>query len=91
MLSPVTVQNQNGHFSVMGIRKIINSLPLRQKLLRNFLLCVRSNKGTLTLISSFIRLQAGSGHNVYNSVTVLSHCLFSIFSSFLSNAHSVAL
>jgi hypothetical protein len=27
MLSPVTVQNQNGHFSVMGIRKIINSLP----------------------------------------------------------------
>jgi hypothetical protein len=26
MLSPVAVQNQNGRFSVMGIRKIINSL-----------------------------------------------------------------
>jgi hypothetical protein len=44
MLSPVTVQNQNGHFSVLGIRKIINSLPLRRKLLRNFLLRVRSKK-----------------------------------------------
>jgi hypothetical protein len=43
-LSPVTVQNQNGHFSVLGIRKIINSLPLRRKLLRNFLLRVRSKK-----------------------------------------------
>jgi hypothetical protein len=43
MLSPVAVQNQNGHFSVMGIRKIINSVPLRRKLLRNFLLRVRSN------------------------------------------------
>jgi hypothetical protein len=42
MLSPVTVQNQNGNFSVLGIRKIINSLPLRRKLLRNFLLRVRS-------------------------------------------------
>jgi hypothetical protein len=28
------------------IRKIINSLPLRRKLLRNFLLRVRSNKNT---------------------------------------------
>jgi hypothetical protein len=37
------IQNQNGHFSVLGIRKIINSLPLRRKLLRNFLLRVRSN------------------------------------------------
>jgi hypothetical protein len=27
MFSPVAVQTQNGHFSVMGIRKIINSLP----------------------------------------------------------------
>jgi hypothetical protein len=44
MLSPVAVQNQNRRFSVMGIRKIINSLPLRRKLLRNFLLRVRSNK-----------------------------------------------
>jgi hypothetical protein len=43
MLSPVTVQNQNRRFSVMGIRKIINSHPLRRKLLRNFLLRVRSN------------------------------------------------
>jgi diadenosine tetraphosphatase ApaH/serine/threonine PP2A family protein phosphatase len=45
MLSPVTVQNQNRRFlyrnhrfSVLGIRKIINSLPLRR-----FLLRVRSN------------------------------------------------
>jgi hypothetical protein len=28
----------------MGIRKIKNSLPLRRKLLRNFLLRLRSNK-----------------------------------------------
>jgi hypothetical protein len=44
MLSSVAVQNQNGHFSVLGNRKIINSLPLRRKLLRNVLLRVRSNK-----------------------------------------------
>jgi hypothetical protein len=28
MLSPVYIQKQNRKFSVMGIRKIINSLPL---------------------------------------------------------------
>jgi hypothetical protein len=39
---------QNGHFSVLGIRKIINSLPLRRKLLRNFLLRLRSNNIILT-------------------------------------------
>jgi hypothetical protein len=31
MLSPITVQNQNGHFSVMGIRKIINSRSNKYK------------------------------------------------------------
>jgi hypothetical protein len=36
MLSPVTVQNQNRRFSVMGIRKIINSLPLRRKIASQF-------------------------------------------------------
>jgi hypothetical protein len=41
MLSPVDIQKQNRRFSVMGIRKIINSLPLRRKILR-----VRSNKLT---------------------------------------------
>jgi hypothetical protein len=38
------LSQQNVPFSVMGIRKIINSLQLRQKLLRNFLLRLRSKK-----------------------------------------------
>jgi hypothetical protein len=33
---------KNVPFSVIGIRKIINSLPLRRKLFRNFLLRLRS-------------------------------------------------
>jgi hypothetical protein len=52
VLSPVYIQNQNSHFSVLGICKIINSLPLRRKLLRNFLLRVRSNKPSKYTVES---------------------------------------
>jgi hypothetical protein len=36
MLSPVTVQNQNGQFSVLGIRKIINSLQHSRNIASQF-------------------------------------------------------
>jgi hypothetical protein len=43
------------------IRKIINSLPLRRKLLRNFLLRVRSNKHSEMLTAKVI-IDIGSIH-----------------------------
>jgi hypothetical protein len=49
MLSPGYIQKQNGHFSVMGIRKIINSLPLRRKI-AIALLRVRLNNSRITIL-----------------------------------------
>jgi hypothetical protein len=57
----------------MGIRKIINSLPLRRKLLRNFLLRLRSNNGSPVLIVFDLAFQAsylvGLVHSDYRTVS----------------------
>jgi hypothetical protein len=54
MLSPVDIQKQNRRFSVMGIRKIINSLPLRRKIASQF------------SSSAYVRINIGN----YNNATM---------------------